>query len=147
MVKIWLVSSCGKFMQYLETFLLIAWSRQSFVSSCDGFLLSFSDGYTKWNTAATENILLFMVCLSIGFLVQKYAACPKSGFGKHRFQKWAFSLHLAWCVIESKSLKRFLLYLMAFRTCISTSKPELFLYLMGVFLYYFMKSSVVYTKL
>ena len=35
LVKIWLVSSCGKFMQHLETCLL-CW-RQSFVSTCNVF--------------------------------------------------------------------------------------------------------------
>ena len=36
LVKIWQVSSCGKFMQHLETCLL-CWSWQSFVSTCDVF--------------------------------------------------------------------------------------------------------------
>ena len=36
LVKIWQVSSCGKFMQHLETCLL-CWSWQSFLSTCDVF--------------------------------------------------------------------------------------------------------------
>ena len=34
-----------------------------------------------------------------------------------------FHFHLAWCVRRLKSLKRFLPYLMAFRSCIFTGKP------------------------
>ena len=47
-----------------------------------------------------------------------------------------------------KRVETFLPYLMAFRTCIPTGKPESFLYLMFFYYYYFsMKSSVVYAAL
>ena len=70
------------------------------------FLLSFSIGRTKWNSAAIKSLLLFMASLFIGFLVEKYVACQsrKSDFGWHRF---VFVFHLAWL----KSLKRFELHL------------------------------------
>ena len=76
------------------------WSWQSFVSTCDVFLMSFSTGCTKWNTAAIKSLLLFMAGLFIGFLVEKYVACQsrKSDFGWHRFR---FSP----CLIRKRSLK------------------------------------------
>ena len=56
LLKIWQVSSRGKFMRYLETCLVIA-EADSFVSfySC-----------TKWKTAAIKILLLFMAGLFIG---------------------------------------------------------------------------------
>ena len=58
LVKIWQVSSCGKFMQHLEFCLL-------------------------WQPKLT-----FMASLFIRFLVEKYVACQsrKSDFGWHRFR-------------------------------------------------------------
>ena len=84
------------------------------------FLMSFSTGCTKWNTAAIKSLLLFMAGLFIGFLVEKCVACQsrKSDFGWHRFR---FSP--CWMRVE-KSLKRFWPYLIAFRSCISNGKPE-----------------------
>ena len=43
----------------------------------------------------------------------------KSDFGWHRFR-----FHLAWCVRGLQSLKRYWLYLITFRSCISNGKPE-----------------------
>ena len=56
LLKIWQVSSRGKFMRYLETCLVIT-EADSFVSfySC-----------TKWKTAAIKILLLFMAGLFIG---------------------------------------------------------------------------------
>ena len=93
-----------------------SWSWQSFVSSFNCFNF-FSNGCIKWNTAATNNVLLLLAGLFIRFFVKRRAACRKSEFAKHRqYQKWA-SLHLAWCG-ELKSLRRFWPSLVAFRTCI-----------------------------
>ena len=50
-----------------------------------------------------------MAGLFIVLFVDKCTACQshwKSDFGWHRFQKWAYSLALAWGVRELKSLKR-----------------------------------------
>ena len=51
-----------------------------------------------------------MAGLFIALFVDKCTACQshwKSDFGWHRFQKWAYSLALAWGVRGLKSLKRF----------------------------------------
>ena len=51
-----------------------------------------------------------MAGLFIALFVDKCTACQshwKSDFGWHRFQKWAYSLALAWSVRGLKSLKRF----------------------------------------
>ena len=115
LVKIWQVSSCGKFMQHLETCLLWQLKLTEFCANLWCFLMSFSTGCTKWNTAAIKSLLLFMASLFIGFLVEKCVACQS---GKN------FVFHLAWCVRGLKSLKRFRPYLIAFRSCISNGKPE-----------------------
>ena len=64
-----------------------------------------------------------------------------------RFRKASFlkmSLLTSPCLMR-KRVEKFLPYLMAFRTCIPTGKPESFLYLMFFYYYYFSKkSSVVY---
>ena len=85
------------------------------------FLLSFSTGCTKWNSAGIRSLLLFMASLFIGFLVEKYVACQsrKSDFGWHRFR-----LPLAWYVRGLQSLKRYWPYLIPFRSCRSNGKPE-----------------------
>ena len=44
-----------------------SWSWQSFVSTRDVFLMSFSTGCTKWNTAAIKSLLLFMAVCLLGF--------------------------------------------------------------------------------
>ena len=66
LLKIWQVSSRGKFMHYLETYLVIA--------EADSFVSSYS--CTEWKTAAIKILLLFMAGLFIGFLVEKCAAFP-----------------------------------------------------------------------
>ena len=88
LVKIWQVRSCGKFMQHLESFLLWQLELTEFCVNLWCFLLSFSTGYTKWNSAAIRSLLLFMVSLFIGFLVEKYVTCQsrKSDFGWYRFR-------------------------------------------------------------
>ena len=116
LLKIWQVSSRGKFMHYLETGLVIA--------EADSFVSSYS--CTKWKTAAIKILLLFMAGLFIGFSVEKCTAFPshrKSVFWWHRFQNEPLP-NLAGCVGGLKSLRRFWPYLMAFRSCISTGKPE-----------------------
>ena len=71
LVKIWQVSSCGKFIQHLETCLLWQLKLTEFWVNLWCFLMSFSTGCTKWNTAAIKSLLLFMAGLFIGFLVEK----------------------------------------------------------------------------
>ena len=75
LVKIWQVSSCGKFMQHLETCLLWQLKLTEFCVNLWCFLMSFSTGCTKWNTAAIKSLLLFMAGLFTGFLVEERVAC------------------------------------------------------------------------
>ena len=120
LVKIWQVSSCRKFIQHPETCLLWQLKLTEFFVNLWCFLLSFSAGCIKWNTAAINSLLSFMAGLFIEFLVEKCAACQswKFDFGWHRFR---FS---PCCMRVEKSLKRFWPYLIAFRSCISNGKPE-----------------------
>ena len=83
LVKIWQVSSCRKFKHLLETCLLWQLKLTEFFVNLWCFLLSFSTGCIKWNTAAINILLLFMAGLFIEFLVGKCAGCQswKSDFG------------------------------------------------------------------
>ena len=146
LVNIWQASSCRKFMQHLETCLLIA-EADRILCHLLMFLTVFSSGCTKWNTATFKILLLFMAGLFTGLLVEKCAARQshwKSDFGWHR-------AHLTWCVRGLKSLKRFWPYLIAFRSCISAGKPEkLFCFYVCCCLLFFsgfMKSREVYIRL
>ena len=75
LVKIWQVSSCGKFMQHLESCLLWQLRLTEFCVNLCCFELSFPSGCTKWNTAAIKSLLLFLAGLFTGFLVEKCVAC------------------------------------------------------------------------
>ena len=77
LVKIWQVSSCGKFMQHLETCLLIAEADRD-LCHLNMFYPFFCTGSTQWNTSAIKNLLLFMAGAFIGFLVEKCAPWQKS---------------------------------------------------------------------
>ena len=94
-------------------------------------LVMFLTGCAKWNSAAIRSPLLFMASLFIGFGwgIRRLSQSLKSDFGWHRFR-----FHLAWCVRGLQSLKRYWLFLIPFRSCISNGKPEKLLYLMFVFL-------------
>ena len=127
----------GEFMQKIYAasgnLLTDSWSRQGFVSSCDVFNCLF-----LLDVPSEIELLTRLFCLIhglfIALLVEKCTACQshwKSDFGWHRFQKWAYSLALAWGVQRGlKSLKRFWPDLMTFRSSISTGKPEQLLSLM-----------------
>ena len=77
LVKIWQVSSCGKFMQHPETCLLIAEADRD-LCHLNMFYPFFCTGSTQWNTSAIKNLLLFMAGAFIGFLVEKCAPWQKS---------------------------------------------------------------------
>ena len=118
LVKIWQVSSCGKFMQRLETCLLWKLKLTEYCVNLWCFLMSFSTGCTKWNTAAIKSLLLFMAGLFIGFFGWEMRRLSKVGnFGWHRF---CFSP----CVRGFKSLKQLWPSLISFRNWISNGKPE-----------------------
>ena len=75
----------------------------------------------KWNTSAIKNFLLFMAGMFIRFkfLLKKCFVWEKN----NQKYKLLFVIYLAGCVSRIKSLlKRFLPFLMAFRSCISTGK-------------------------
>ena len=104
-------SSCGKFMQHLETcFTLTAEAGRFFCQPM----------YKKWNSAAIKSLLLFVASLFIGFLVKKYVACQswKSDFGWHRFR---FSPCLTRKRVEKSEA---ILALPDSFQCISNGKPE-----------------------
>ena len=107
LVKIWQVSSCRKFIQHLEPCLLWQLKLTEYFVNLWCFLLSFSSGCLKWNTAAINSLLWFMAGLFSEFLGGKCAGCQswKSDFGSI-----VFVFHLAGCGIE-KSLKRLWPYL------------------------------------
>ena len=89
-----------KFIQHLETCLLWQLKLTEFCVNLWCFLISFSTGCTKWNTAAIKSLLLFMAGLFIVFLVEKCVPCQsrKSDFGRQHFR---FSP----CLIRKRSLK------------------------------------------
>ena len=66
--QIWQVSSCGKFMQHLESCLPGQLKLTEFCVNLWCFKLSFSTGCTKWNSATIRSLLLFMASW---FLVEK----------------------------------------------------------------------------
>ena len=70
LVKIWQVSSCGKFMQHLESCLLWQLKLTEFCVNLWCFKLSFSTGCAKWNSAAIKSLLSWLVCL-LGFCLRK----------------------------------------------------------------------------
>ena len=113
LVKIWQVSSCGRFMQHLETCLLWQLRLTEFYVNLWCFWLSFTTKCTKWNIAAIKSLLLFMAGLFIGFLVEKCVACQsrKSDFGWHI----VLAFYLAWWVRGLKSQKAILALLDSFQ--------------------------------
>ena len=80
LVKIWEVSLYYSF---------DSWSWQSFLSTCNVFLLSFSTGCITWNTAAINSLLLFMAGLFIEFFGWEMRRLSKLEI---RFRMMSFSL-------------------------------------------------------
>ena len=87
-----------------------SWSWESFVSSCDVLNCLFLLGVQNEIQLLSRLFCNFVAGLFIALVVDKCTACQshrKSDFGWHRFQKWAYSLALAWGVRGLKSLKGF----------------------------------------
>ena len=103
LVKIWQVSSYGKFMQNLEYCLLWQLKLTEFYVNLWCFYLSFSTGCTKWNSAASRSLLLF---IASWFMVEKYITCQsrKSDFGWHRFQFSPCLMRKGWKVWSDTAL-------------------------------------------
>ena len=144
LVKIWQVSSCGKINAAPGNLFTDIWSWQSFVPSCNVFnclfLLDVQNEYSCYRDSSVIHGW-FVYCA-----FEKCTACRshwKSDFGCRRFQNRAYSVALVWGVRGLKSIKRFWLHLIAFRSSISTGKPKQLLSLMCLFSG-FLESSVVY---
>ena len=88
-------------LQYLETCVLIA-EADRVLPHLQMTLTA--TGCTKWNTASREKYFVIHGWFVYWIFVKKCAACEKSDFGEHRFQKWAYSLHLAWKVSSNSGL-------------------------------------------
>ena len=104
LVKIWQVSSYGKFMQYLETVYFDSWSWQCFVSTCDVFNCFFFSWIYKikfsWSRVFCYS---WLVCL-LGFWFRNTSLVK---LGNSISNGIVFVFHVAWCVSGLKSLKRF----------------------------------------
>ena len=87
------------------------------------FLTVFSTGCTKWNTAAIKILLLFTAGLFIGIWLRSAPPAKVIGNPIRRFR-------LSPCLRRKRFEKS--QAMMAFRTWISTGKPEQLLYLMFV---------------
>ena len=107
LVKIWQVSSCGKFMQHLETCLL-CWSWQSFVSTCDVFNCLFPlNVQNEIQLLSRVFCYSWLVCL-LGFWLRNMSLFK---VGNPISDDIVFVFYLASCVRGLKSLKRFWPYL------------------------------------
>ena len=120
-----------------------SWSWQSFVSTCDVFLMSFSTGCTKWNTAAIKSLLLFMASFLLVFWLRD-ASLVK--VGNPISDGIVFVFHLAWCVRGLKSLKRFWPYLIVFSASRMVSLSNYCIWCL-FFISNLMKSKVVYVAI
>ena len=104
LVKIWQVSSCGKFMQHLESCLIVSWSWQSFVSTCDVFNRLFPLNVQNEIQLLSRYLCYsWLVCL-LGFWLRNTSLVK---VGNLIADGIVFDFHLAWCVGGFKSLKRF----------------------------------------
>ena len=121
-----------------------SWNWRSFVyKRCEAFNCLFLLDAQNEIQMLARFLSYSWLSLFIGFLVEKCAACQshrKSDFG------WIAFTHFPLLdAYYKEGWKKFQAILMAFRSCISTGKPELLLYLMFVFFFFsgFLKPSVV----
>ena len=105
-------SSCGKFMQHLETCLLWQLKLTEFcVNRC-----------TRNEIQLLPRVFCYswLACL-LGFWLRNTSLVK---VGNPISDGIVFVFHLAWCVRGLNSLKRFWPYLIASRSCILNGKPE-----------------------
>ena len=122
LVKIWQVSSCGTFMQHLETCLLIAEVDRVMFHLVMFLTVFFHWKYTMKYSCFQDSSVIYVWFVYWVFGWEMRCLSKSLEIGCHH-------VHLAWCVRGSKSWP----YLIAFRRCsISTSKPEQLTYLMFV---------------
>ena len=119
LVKIWQESSCGKLMHHLGTCLLIAEVDRVLCHVVMFLTVSFHWMYTmKYSCFQDSSVIhVWFVYWVFGWEMRGLSKSLKPDCGWYR-------VHLAWCVRGLKSLKQFSPYLMVFRSCISTGKPE-----------------------
>ena len=142
LVKTWQVSSCGNFMQHLETCIVYfdSCSWQSFVSTCDVFNCLFPlNVQNELQLLSRVFCYSWLVCL-LGFWLRKSSLVK---VGNPISDGIAFVFHLAWCVRGLKSLKRFWPYLIVFSASRMVSLSNYFIWCL-FFISNLMKSSVVY---
>ena len=121
LVKIWQVSSCGKFIQHLETYLLWQLKLREFFCQLVMFLSVFFHWmhkmkYSCYQDRESSVIHDWFVYWIFGWEMRRLSK------SEIRFRMASFSLTMldaGW-----KSLKRFWPYLIAFRSCISNGNPE-----------------------
>ena len=85
LVNIWQASSCRKFMQHLETCLLIAEADRILCH----LMMFLTTWCTKWNTAAIKHLLLFMAGLVYWVFAWEMRRLSKSS--EIRFRVTSFS--------------------------------------------------------
>ena len=141
LVEIWQGSSCGKFLQHLETCLL-CWSWQSFVSTCDVFnCLVPLNVQNEIQLLSRVFCYLWLVCL-LGFWLRNTSLVK---VGNLISDGIVFVFRLAWCARGLKSLKRFWPYLIDFSASRMVSLSNIIVRLF--FISNLMKSSVVYAAI
>ena len=130
--KTWEVSSCGKFMQHLETCLYFeSWSWQSFVSTCDVFnCLSPPNVQNEIQLLSRVFCYSWLVCL-LGFWLRNTSLVK---VGNPISDGIIFVFHLAWCVRGLKSLKRFWPYLIVFSASRMVSLSNYFIWCLFLYL-------------
>ena len=107
LVKVWQVSSCGKFMQHLKTCLLLTvFFHWMYKMKCSCYKES--------------SVISWLVCLLVFWLRDASLVKVENPIS----DGIVFVFHLAWCVRGFKSLKRFWPYFIAFRSCISNGKSQ-----------------------
>ena len=125
LVKVWQVSSCGKFMQHLETCLLL------------------TAGCTKKGSCYQESSVIH------GWFVYRVFWLRDASFvkvGNPISDGIVFVFHLVWCGRRLKSLKRFWSYLVVFSASRMVSLSNYCIWCL-FFISNFMKSSTVYAAI
>ena len=142
LVKIWQVSSCGIFMQHLETCLL-CWSWHSFVSTCDVFNCLFPlNVQNEIQLLSRVFSYSWLICLLVFWLRNTSLV----NVGNPISDGIVFVFHLAGCVRGLKSLKWFWPYLIVFSASRMVSPSNYCIWRL-FFISNLMKSSVVYAAI
>ena len=143
LVKIWRASSCGRFMQHLETCLLIA-EADRVLCHLVMLLTAFLSWMYKIKYSCYQDSSVihgwFVYC-AFGWEMHRLSKSLRIRFLMASFSKMSWLTCSCSRLRGLKSLKRLRPYLMAFRNSIFTGKPEQLLSLMCFFSGY-LKSSL-----